>query len=40
MMIPLVKSVEVQIYGRYTVCNKEQRSTSDLVKESEEVRSL
>jgi len=33
-------NVEVQVYGRYTVCNKEQCSTRDLVKESEEVRSL
>jgi len=32
--------IEVQVYGRYTVCNKEQRSTRDLVKEREEVRSL
>jgi len=35
-----VDDVEVQVYGRYTVCNKEQRSTRDLVKEREEVRSL
>ena len=35
-----VEFVEVQVYGRYTVCNKEQRSTRDLVKEREEVRSL
>ena len=32
--------VEVQVYGGYTVCNKEQRSTRDLVKEREEVWSL
>jgi len=36
----LISSVEVQVYVIYTVCNKEQRSTRDLVKESEGVRSL
>jgi len=33
-------NIEVQVYGRYTLCNKEQHSTRDLVKEREEVRSL
>jgi len=33
-------SVEVQVYGRCTGYNKEQCSTRDLVKESEEVQSL
>jgi len=37
---PYVFPVEVQVYGRYTVCNKEQRSTRDLVKKRKEVRSL
>jgi len=37
---PRFEPFKVQVYGRYTVCNKKQRSTRDLVKESEEVRSL
>ena len=34
------KTVKVQVYRRYTVCNKEQYSPSNIGKESEEVWSL